>query len=687
MMMDSDDDEFIGGGGAKKQRVVPQVDTNTGTTGAPVLIDDAPAFETMSDGEAMDGVPMEAASTASEDTEQMDVEAPAPAQYDYTDTAPGENFVLTNRMSWRDYQFLKSLKLQDIKDLRPCEKGWTKAHQEELYKLLLKVLKQQKKVVGDVVEVTESYAPPKSGMSGRMYCSNGVQGLMGALAWRAMSTTAEADMKKAAPRGIKWWCRNPAPGSAVVDCPRLEEYIANDKRILSVTAREQGCTEEKAKQLFNSALFSDQPLKHIKASAPGVPSFLQKFDAEAKKIQAALIQRQELQWAKKFAKEPGNNQPGSFLSHVFQFTESRCALAAIKLFKARGDHVHCLKHDGIHIDAALFGNQELLDQLHGACESVFPGINMRWDFKKPDFWVKTKASRKKLRELVIPDDFETPPPPDEIVLLPFQSELLDRFASNADDRTITWVHTAQGKLGKNVMLVKLEEKYENDHVILYIDGEDNTAVKHLLMEHQQQLESATKSPIMIVNVARMGKANGNLLNIMETVKDGRFHSTKYGGGNLKIKVPPHILVTANVPPPLHGMSPDRWRIFTVDPADMTLLKDEVMHELMDKEEERLEQVQYDMVARIRAMTREDNEQAIFEQHYVLTGTPDPETKLSHADLYGTLVEEGGYTKNSVQLGKWMKEHYLKLALQEKRVVRGRSSTGVFWLGIEKKAKA
>ena len=86
--------------------------------------------------------------------------------------------------------------------------------------------------------------------------------------------------------------------------------------------------------------------------------FYQKFDTEAKMIQEKLMARDELKWIMPYCGDANNNEPGSFIAHLYQFIEGKLVLAVSSAIRDEFNaKIAAIIFDGFNIaDKSLHGH-------------------------------------------------------------------------------------------------------------------------------------------------------------------------------------------------------------------------------------------------------------------------------------------------------------------------------------------
>ncbi len=189
------------------------------------------------------------------------------------------------RVPARTYRWLDSLTLQDIQELRPCEKRWGRADQKELHRKLRDFLAQTATADGAHIIVQEEYRSQFSGFAGRLFSRKGCQGLYQPLRAHILSETADLDQSCAMQRILLWTCTQ-----FHFTAPHLQRYVEHREECLNGLMQSQSLTKSAAKECFQIAWTSCKRLRGTK------DRFLREYDEEAKRLQCALMQVDVLRW-------------------------------------------------------------------------------------------------------------------------------------------------------------------------------------------------------------------------------------------------------------------------------------------------------------------------------------------------------------------------------------------------------
>lgn len=150
-----------------------------------------------------------------------------------------------------------------------------------------------------------------------------------------------------------------------------------------------------------------------------------------------------------------------------------------------------------------------------------------------------------------------------IVWKDWQSEIIDVVNSEPDERTIHWYWESTGGVGKSFLCKFLVMT----KICVLSSGKKGDIFHQVLslMKPKDILNVEPKLPeVIIVDAPRTAIEYVNY-GVLEELKNGCLYSGKYEGGQC-IFPPPHVIVFANTPPKLAGMSADRWHVVNMNPV-------------------------------------------------------------------------------------------------------------------------
>lgn len=132
-----------------------------------------------------------------------------------------------------------------------------------------------------------------------------------------------------------------------------------------------------------------------------------------------------------------------------------------------------------------------------------------------------------------------------------RKEIMDIITEEPDKRTINWIWSEKGGIGKTSTCAYIEHNYEN---VCIVNGK-GTDIKNQVITHLQRGDDLD---ILIINVPRCNENHVSYA-AMEEIKDGLIYSGKYEGGFANVEHP-HVIVISNFHPELEKLSEDRWNI-------------------------------------------------------------------------------------------------------------------------------
>jgi len=144
-------------------------------------------------------------------------------------------------------------------------------------------------------------------------------------------------------------------------------------------------------------------------------------------------------------------------------------------------------------------------------------------------------------------------------LRPWQKGLIDILNSEPDDRTLYWIWSQGGNLGKTTFCKFLTIKFGAIPL-----GGKAADVKNGIVTHVQQTGSTPE--LIVVPIPRSCDSEHVSYQAMEYAKDMYFYSGKYEGGAVCGNCP-HVFVFSNFEPDFAKMSEDRWRVWQIDGPD------------------------------------------------------------------------------------------------------------------------
>lgn len=149
-------------------------------------------------------------------------------------------------------------------------------------------------------------------------------------------------------------------------------------------------------------------------------------------------------------------------------------------------------------------------------------------------------------------------------LHPWQIEVEQLLMQPADDRTVYWIYNPEGCKGKTQFLKYLVKHYG----VIFTSGGRKNDIMNLLFNNQPYLLSADPA-IVVWNLPRDIDEHHISYEAIESTKDGLICNNKFECGSF-IMNSPHVLILSNKLPLLHKLTKDRWKIFEINPSDLSM---------------------------------------------------------------------------------------------------------------------
>lgn len=134
-----------------------------------------------------------------------------------------------------------------------------------------------------------------------------------------------------------------------------------------------------------------------------------------------------------------------------------------------------------------------------------------------------------------------------------RSDIISIIEQEPDNRTVNWIWSEEGGVGKTSTCAYIENNYDN---VCIVNGK-GADIKNQVIKHLEKNEL----DILIVNVPRCNENHVSYAAI-EEIKDGLIYSGKYEGGFANIEHP-HVIVVSNFYPEINKLSEDRWNIIEI----------------------------------------------------------------------------------------------------------------------------
>ncbi len=210
---------------------------------------------------------------------------------------------------------------------------------------------------------------------------------------------------------------------------------------------------------------------------------------------------------------------------------------------------------------AEIGGEEGTPHLQGYLEFKTKKRPMSVFATKRIHWEKAKGNKKSNQIYCSKENnikIEHPKPivvdtisPD--MLKGWQTQVLEELKDKPDDRTIHWLWSEEGGVGKTTFLKYLVVNEE-----FLVLGGKAADCRNGIVEYTKTHDGATPMRIGI-NIPRSFERQPSMYEAFENIKDMLFYSGKYEGsmvcGNC-----PHLYIFANFRPEEDFLSEDRWKI-------------------------------------------------------------------------------------------------------------------------------
>lgn len=250
------------------------------------------------------------------------------------------------------------------------------------YSTLKQFCKTNIKTKGNTKRIYAYSMNTPTGLGGRLFCGNSMQGIWGVYRGALMNGIAtDLDMQNAHPVILNYICKKHN-----IDCPNLEYYINHRDACLSKFPN-----KAIGKTAYLVATNNDKL-----STKRSLPDHFKQYDREMKRIQTELIKLPE--YADLIETIPeyklSDNYNGSAINRILCYYENMILQHAIHVINSKGLEIAILMFDGCMIYGNHYDDYGLLNDITDYVNTQMPGLNMKWTYKKCD------------TSLVIPDDFD-----------------------------------------------------------------------------------------------------------------------------------------------------------------------------------------------------------------------------------------------------------------------------------------
>lgn len=137
----------------------------------------------------------------------------------------------------------------------------------------------------------------------------------------------------------------------------------------------------------------------------------------------------------------------------------------------------------------------------------------------------------------------------------WEKDIIKTIESEPDDRTVNWIWSHEGNLGKSIFCMWLYLHYEG---VIIADGRRTDVYNQVL----KYIDEIGDPKIVLVDIPRWNFEKFNYGTI-EKLKNGLIYSGKYEGG-ICCFCPVHVFIFANYEPDYEKFSMDRWHVVNID---------------------------------------------------------------------------------------------------------------------------
>lgn len=166
---------------------------------------------------------------------------------------------------------------------------------------------------------------------------------------------------------------------------------------------------------------------------------------------------------------------------------------------------------------------------------------------------------------------------DEEEEYPWESDVEKLVEGNADKRTMYFI---RGDPGTNKSTWQRELKRMYPGLVHMINAKSHRHTLSHIANQKEEIDAAGRSIILLGNFGlsfdwkKMNEGDGDLMNMLEDLKDGHFTTSLKPIVEMNLDYPAHILLFGNDFPPEHvvtGLSPGKLKFMMIDPVHSTLI--------------------------------------------------------------------------------------------------------------------
>ena len=179
--------------------------------------------------------------------------------------------------------------------------------------------------------------------------------------------------------------------------------------------------------------------------------------------------------------------------------------------------------------------------------------------------IEPQSLRKYMRDALEIHDSYSKQDMTSSTLKGWQKDLLTLMDSPSD-REIIWIIGKNGNEGKTWLQKYIEQHFGTRKVFKSSIVKDVSSLLYILSKR-----TLTCTDIFLLNIARSFEISDVPYTVLENIKDGEASSSKYDSKILNFCTPNVLVIFSNYSPVMSKVSKDRWRIYTIDEENDSLI--------------------------------------------------------------------------------------------------------------------
>lgn len=244
------------------------------------------------------------------------------------------------------------------------------------YDMMKKFCQANIKAKGEIRRIYSYTLKTPNEVGGRLYCGNSIQGLSKQFRGFLCTGMTDIDMKNAHPTIARYLCKKNN-----IDCANLSYYIENREQILERFSSSD--------YYFNGKTYFLKALNDDKLNKKIPDPFFKSFDKECKAIQKSVIALPEYKHiVNTTPMDKAYNWNGSAFNRIMCVYENKILQEVITVLNRHQIEIGVLMFDGCMTYGDHYANEELLTEIETQVNSVFEGLNMKFDYKEHDTVIK-----------------------------------------------------------------------------------------------------------------------------------------------------------------------------------------------------------------------------------------------------------------------------------------------------------